>query len=139
MSPERFIEAQAGNWPAPLEEIRAGQNRTHWMWFIWPQLRGLGRSPTAVRYGLIRLEEAKAFLADGVLGPRLIEISEAMLTHEGKAPETILGPVDAMKLCSCATLFHAAGGGAVFGRLLDAFNEGRPCAATLEMMKDAPC
>ena len=101
MSLERFVEAQARVWPAPLEEIRAGRKESHWMWFVFPQLRGLGRSATAQHYGLADLDEAKEYLAHDVLAPRLIEISRAMLAHEGNTPETILGPVDAMKLRSC--------------------------------------
>lgn len=134
MSLDRFIEAQDRIWPAPLEEIRAGHKVTHWMWFVWPQLRGLGRSETALHYGIRDLDEARAYLADPVLGPRLKEISEAMLVHEGVSPEAVLGPVDAMKLRSSATLFEAAGGGDVFVRLLEAFFTGQRCEATRNMI-----
>jgi uncharacterized protein (DUF1810 family) len=130
----RFSEAQDRLWPAPLEEIRAGRKATHWMWFVWPQLRGLGRSATALHYGIEDLNEARAYLAHPVLGPRLTEISEAMLSHEGISPETVLGPVDAMKLRSSATLFEAAGGGEVFDRLLEAFFAGQRCEATRNMI-----
>ncbi len=134
MSLERFTEAQARVWPAPLEEIRAGRKESHWMWFVFPQLKGLGRSATAQHYGVAGLGEARDYLAHDVLGPRLVEIGEAMLAHEGTAPEAILGPVDAMKLRSSATLFEAAGGGDVFARLLDGFYGGARCAATLGMI-----
>jgi len=137
MSLERFAEAQARIWPAPLEEIRAGRKNSHWMWFVFPQLRGLGRSPTAQHYGIDGLAEARAYLAHPVLGPRLTEIAQAMLDHRGTAPEAVLGPVDALKLRSCATLFRAAGGPEdVFGVLLDAFYDGRACDATLTMIED---
>ncbi len=134
MSLDRFIEAQDRIWPAPLDEIRAGRKITHWMWFVWPQLRGLGRSEMALHYGIRDLDEARAYLADPVLGPRLKEISEAILLHEEKDAAAVLGPVDAMKLRSSATLFEAAGGDDVFCRLLDAFFAGQRCEATLNMI-----
>lgn len=135
MSLERFTEAQARIWPAPLDEIRAGRKTSHWMWFVFPQLKGLGRSPTALHYGIAGPDEAKAYLAHDVLGPRLIGISRAMLAHAGTAPETILGPVDAMKLRSCATLFRAAGGPEeVFGGVLNAFFDGQACEMSCKMI-----
>jgi len=134
MSLERFIDAQARVWPGPFEEVKAGSKKSHWMWFIFPQLRGLGQSAMAQRYGLADLNEARAYMAHPVLGPRLIEITRAMLTHAGQRPEAVLGPVDAMKLRSCLTLFQAAGGGATFGEGLRVFYEGRPCEATLTMI-----
>lgn len=136
MSLERFVEAQARVWPAPLEEIRAGRKTSHWMWFVFPQLRGLGRSATAERYGIADLDEARAYLAHPVLGPRLTAMAQAMLRHDGTAPDAILGGIDALKLRSCATLFQAAGGDPVFGKLLSAFYGGQPCAATLKMVEE---
>lgn len=137
MSLERFTEAQARVWPAPLDEIRAGRKESHWMWFVFPQMRGLGRSPAAHHYGLEGLAEARAFLAHPVLGPRLIEIAQAMLAHRGTAPEAVLGPVDALKLRSCATLFRAAGDREeIFGDLLKAFYGGQACKATCKMIED---
>lgn len=135
MSLERFIDAQARVWPAPLEEIQAGQKRSHWMWFIFPQLRGLGHSAMAQRYGIADLDEARAYLAHPVLGPRLNEITRAMLTHGDQPPEAVLGPVDAMKLRSCLTLFQAAGDEAIFGEALRVFYEGQPCEATRSMIE----
>jgi uncharacterized protein (DUF1810 family) len=134
MSLERFVDAQARVWPRPLEEIRAGRKDGHWTWFVFPQLRGLGRSPTAERYGLADLDEARAYLAHPVLGPRLTGMAQAMLQHEGIAPETILGGTDALKLRSCATLFRAAGGDAAFGRILDAFYHGAACPVTCDLI-----
>ena len=134
MSLERFTEAQDRAWPAPLEEIQRGRKDSHWMWFVFPQLKGLGRSATALHYGIADRAEAKAYLAHPVLGPRLIEISRAMLAHDDTAAETILGSVDALKLRSCATLFEAAGGDAVFARLLDAFFDGQRCGKTLDLL-----
>lgn len=134
MTLERFTEAQARVWPAPLEEIRAGAKRRHWMWFVWPQLRGLGRSQMAQHYGLADMAEARAFLAHAVLGPRVLSISDAMLEHAGRPPEAILGPVDALKLRSSATLFEAAGGAPVFAGLLSAFYGGERCPKTRDML-----
>lgn len=131
MSLHRFTEAQARIWPRPLEEIRAGRKTSHWMWYIFPQLAGLGQSPMAQLYGIDGLAEARDYLAHPLLGPRLVEIAQAMLAHAGVAPETVLGPVDAMKLRSCATLFEAAGGDAVFAGLLAAFYDGERCDETL--------
>ncbi|MBU3261384.1 DUF1810 domain-containing protein [Roseovarius sp. PS-C2] len=134
MSLERFTDAQARVWPRPLEEIRAGRKTSHWMWYVFPQLCGLGHSPTAQHYGIADLDEARAYLAHPVLGSRLSEISRAMLDHSGTPPEAILGPVDALKLRSCATLFAAAGNDPVFEQILDGFYDGNPCEATLAML-----
>jgi len=131
----RFIEAQARVWPRPLEEIRAGRKGSHWMWFVFAQLRGLGRSATAQKYGIADLAEARAFLADPTLGPRLKEITRAMLAHAGRDPEAILGTVDALKLRSSMTLFEAAGGGQVFGNVLDTFHDGQRCPITLDLLE----
>ncbi|WP_397543105.1 DUF1810 domain-containing protein [Roseovarius salis] len=136
MNLERFTEAQARIWPAPLKEIRAGRKESHWMWFVFPQLRGLGRSATAQRYGLADLDEAKAYLGHEILGPRLIAIGRAMMAHEGSAPESILGAVDAMKLRSSATLFRAAGGDRVFDDLLTAFYSGVACPLTENLLRE---
>lgn len=136
MELDRFIEAQARVWPTPLEEIRAGRKVSHWMWFIWPQLRGLGRSPTAQHYGIEDLAEAQAYIAHPILGSRLIDISNAILAHEGTPPEAILGPVDAVKLRSSATLFEAAGGNGCFARLLDVFYGGVRCETTRTMLRE---
>ena len=130
----RFHQAQAETYETALAELTAGAKVSHWMWFIFPQLRGLGRSATAQYYGISGLDEARAYLADPVLGPRLRACAEALLAHQGAAAEAILGPVDAMKLRSSATLFEAAGGGAAFAALLDGFHGGRRCTRTLEVL-----
>ncbi len=134
MTLDRFIDAQARIWPTPLEEMRAGRKKTHWMWFVFPQLRGLGRSPTAAHYGIENLDEARAYLAEPVLGPRLEEISAAMLAHKATPARAILGPVDVLKLRSSMTLFSAAGGAAVFAQVLAAFYNGQPCPLTRDML-----
>lgn len=136
MSLERFITAQAGVWPRPLEEVRAGRKESHWMWYVFPQLRGLGRSATARYYGITDPDEARAYLSHPVLGERLLEICCAMLDHAGTPPEAVLGPVDTLKLRSCATLFQAVGGDdAVFGAVLRAFFDGAPCTETIRMIE----
>nr|WP_170301114.1 DUF1810 domain-containing protein [Frigidibacter albus] len=127
---ERFHAAQEDTYATALAELQAGQKRGHWMWFIFPQLASLGRSGTAKFYGIADLAVARAYLADPVLGPRLIACAEAMLAHQGRSAEDILGPVDAMKLRSSATLFARAGGSASFGQILQAFYAGSPCPLT---------
>ena len=129
MSLQRFHAAQAGTYATALAELQAGRKRSHWMWFIFPQLASLGRSGTAKFYGIADLEEARAYLADPVLGPRLIACAEAMLAHPHRSAEDILGPVDALKLRSSATLFEAAGA-PVMDRVLATFYGGERCAAT---------
>ncbi len=131
----RFHAAQADTYDTALAELSAGAKATHWMWFIFPQLRGLGRSATAQYYGIADLSEARAYLADPVLGPRLTACAQALLGHKGAAPDAILGPVDAAKLRSSATLFEAAGGGPEFATLLEMFYGGRRCTRTLEMLR----
>lgn len=130
----RFHDAQEGAYATALAELRAGRKRSHWMWFIFPQLRALGRSPTAHHFGIADLEEARAYLADPVLGPRLVACARAVLAHRGESPEAILRGVDAMKFRSSATLFEAAGGDPVFARILDAFYDGERCRLTTERL-----
>lgn len=101
---QRFVKAQGATYDAALAELRAGRKRGHWIWFILPQLRGLGRSSMAHQYGITSRAEARDYVAHPVLGPRLFECLDALLAAEGSA-EQILGTVDAMKVRSCATLF----------------------------------
>lgn len=130
---ERFVEAQGGGvYEGALAELRAGRKRGHWIWFILPQLRGLGRSRMAEYFGIRGLREARAYLAHPLLGPRLRECVEAVMSHAGtSAAAEMLGSVDAMKLRSSLTLFGQAGGGELFERALQAFFEGREDEATL--------
>ena len=104
----RFIEAQVDTYKAALQEVRNGRKETHWMWFIFPQLRGLGKSSMSQIYGLADLEEAKAYLADMILGSRLRLITEELLKLDKRNPEDIFGDIDALKLRSCMTLFAYA-------------------------------
>jgi uncharacterized protein (DUF1810 family) len=129
---DRFVDAQRGVWPDALAELRAGRKTSHWMWFVFPQIAGLGSSPMARRYAFAGVAEARAYLAHPVLGPRLREATEAMLAHAGTAPEVILGGIDALKLRSSMTLFEAAADDpALFARCLDASYSGARDADTL--------
>ena len=131
----RFIEAQAPAWAGVVEELRRGRKTGHWMWFVFPQLRGLGSSPMAERYGLSGVEEAQAYLAHPVLGARLREAVALVEAHGDDPPEAVFGEVDAMKLRSCLTLFAAAApGDPVFMRLLRTAFSGRPDPLTLERL-----
>ena len=130
--PSRFHDAQADTYATALAELRDGRKRSHWMWFVFPQIAGLGRSPTARRYAIADLGEARAYLADPVLGPRLEEAASALLPHDPPA-EAILGGIDAVKLRSSMTLFREAGA-EVAGAVLDRFFDGRPDPATLAIL-----
>lgn len=136
----RFVEAQAGGvYEQALAELEAGRKRTHWMWFIFPQLAGLGRSETARYYSLSGLEEARAYLAHPRLGPRLVACAEAVLAHDGRSATSMLGTPDDLKLHSSATLFARASlPGSVFHRVLDAFFGGREDEGTIALLARAP-
>ena len=122
---ERFVAAQEGSYATALAELSRGRKESHWMWWVFPQLASLGRSGTAKTYGIADLAEAEAYLAHPVLGPRLVEAARAMLQHRGRAPEAVLGGIDALKLRSCATLFAAVPGApGEFREMLDAFHGG---------------
>lgn len=132
LDPARFVEAQDPVWDRVRRELAAGRKETHWMWFVFPQLASLGRSPTAKHFGLADLSEAADYLAHPVLGARLVEASALMLRHESQPAEAVLGSVDAAKLRSSMTLFAAVpGADPVFARVLAAFHDNRPCARTL--------
>jgi uncharacterized protein (DUF1810 family) len=121
---QRFVAAQdsGGTYDAALRELRDGRKVSHWMWFVFPQIAGLGRSPMAQRYAISSLGEARAYLAHPVLGPRLVEAARALVAHEGHSAEAILGGIDAIKLRSSMTLFAAAAPEEpVFRGVLDAF------------------
>ena len=108
---DRFVNAQEGVFEAALAELQAGKKRTHWMWFVFPQLRGLGRSPTAHHYGVGSLGEAQASLAHPLLGPRLAAATEAALGSGAGSPHKLFGSPDDLKFCSSMTLFALASGG----------------------------
>jgi uncharacterized protein (DUF1810 family) len=130
---ERFLDAQSACYASALEELRAGRKRTHWIWFVFPQLAGLGVSATSRQYALSGLAEARAYLAHPVLGPRLREAVDAMLPHRDASAATILGELDAMKFRSCLTLFsRAAPAEQVFATALARFFPQGPDARTLQ-------
>ncbi|MGL4280477.1 MAG: DUF1810 domain-containing protein [Albidovulum sp.] len=134
----RFLQAQEGSYAAALAELTTGRKVTHWMWFIFPQLAGLGRSATARFYGIADLEEARDYLADPVLHGRLDACADALLSHEGLAAEEIMGSIDALKLRSSATLFAAADPGGGTGQRMKAliarYYGGQACALTLDAL-----
>ena len=131
----RFVEAQEGVYERALSEIRAGQKRSHWMWFIFPQYDGLGFSDISKRYAVKNLAEAAAYLRHPLLGPRLLECAAATLAIEGRSAAGIFGSPDDLKLRSCATLFaRASPPGSVFERLLDKYFKGEPDERTLQLI-----
>ena len=130
----RFVEAQAKIYDTALAEIRAGAKRSHWMWFIFPQLRGLGHSPTAHYYGIAALYEARAFLDHPVLGPRYLECVNALQQLEGSDPVSVFGSVDAMKLRSSLTLFEAARASALLDDVLERWFDGERDASTPHLL-----
>ena len=133
----RFTEAQERIYGAVLAELKSGQKRTHWMWFIFPQIDGLGHSPTAKHYAIKGIEEARAYLDHPVLGPRLVECAEAVLAVEGRSVSAIFGYPDDMKLKSSMTLFASVAEGhrSVFIRVLEKFFGGEQDGATLRIIK----
>jgi uncharacterized protein (DUF1810 family) len=135
---QHFVDAQAPVIATVLQELRAGRKRTHWMWFVFPQLRGLGLSDMAWRYGLVSMAEARAYLAHPVLGPRLRQCCELLLAQPEASALDILGFPDDLKFRSCVTLFSlAAPGEAVFARCLHSFYAGEPDGRTLSLAQDA--
>jgi uncharacterized protein (DUF1810 family) len=115
----RFVDAQRSTYASALAELHGGRKRSHWMWFVFPQLAGLGRSATAERYAIASLAEAEVYLKHPVLGPRLIECATAVLDVEGRSAHEIFGSPDDLKLRSCATLFALVSAPeSVFARLL---------------------
>lgn len=122
----RFTSAQEAVYDRALAEIRHGDKRSHWMWFIFPQIDGLGFSLTAKHYAIKSAEEARQYLSHPVLGPRLLACAEAVLAVEGRSALEIFGSPDDMKLKSCMTLFESVGGqDSVFGRVLDKYYQGK--------------
>ena len=132
---DRFVEAQENIYDGALAELRAGRKQSHWMWFVFPQLRGLGRSDAAHHYGIASLDEAKAYLRHPLLGPRLLECVAALRALGPTSAEAVLGPIDAMKLRSSLTLFAAASGGGAFDAALQRWFDGSPDAQTLILLE----
>ena len=132
---QRFVDAQDGAIETALAELKAGSKRSHWMWFVFPQLRQLGRSPAAQHYGATSIDEVRAYLQHPLLGPRLAASIEAILPWAGRrTPDQILGPVDALKFKSSLTLFDAVQPGGLFDRALAAFYGGIRDERTLALL-----
>lgn len=133
---QRFIDAQNEDYEQALSEIRRGKKRSHWIWYIFPQIKGLGFSYNSEYYGISSLQEAKDYLNHELLGDRLIEITASLLLHKGKDIEQIMGDIDAMKLKSSMTLFDAIKPGGVFDEVLDEFYAGERCRRTLGFLQE---
>ena len=133
---KRFLDAQQYEYTRALQEIRGGRKRSHWIWFIFPQLKELGYSDTAKFYGIRDLAEAKAYLAEPTLRARLIEISEALLKLPENDPNKVMGYPDDLKLRSSMTLFAAADPDCpVFQQVLDKYFDGKPDQRTLDLLR----
>ena len=128
---QRFVEAQMDIYPAALTELQAGRKRTHWMWFVFPQIAGLGHSAMARHYAIASRDEAKAYLAHEVLGPRLRECTQAVLAVSDKTANAIFGSPDDIKFRSCMTLFDAVAPGDMFDQALARYYSGQRDPATL--------
>jgi len=137
MDLERFVQAQDPIYERVLEELRAGRKTSHWMWFVFPQTAGLGRSPTSVFYAIADLDEARAYLAHPVLGARLRECTAIVAGHEGLSAFDIFGGIDALKLHSCMTLFTRADPDEpLFKTVLERYFDARPDPNTLRQLGD---
>jgi uncharacterized protein (DUF1810 family) len=137
---QSFVDAQdeAGTYERALDELRSGRKRTHWMWFVFPQIAGLGRSPTSRRYAIASLDEARAYLAHPVLGPRLTECAHVLAGLEGSSAQEIFGGIDAVKLRSSMTLFARADPeNPLFVEVLERYFDGVPDEATDRLIADS--
>jgi uncharacterized protein (DUF1810 family) len=131
----RFVRAQEGTYDQALSELKLGRKRSHWIWWIFPQFDGLGFSPITKRFSIKSEDEARAYLAHPILGLRLIECAEAIVSVQGKSARDILGSPDDLKLKSCATLFAQVSPlGSVFEQILEKFYSGERDAATLRLL-----
>jgi uncharacterized protein (DUF1810 family) len=134
---ERFVSAQdqADTFATAVDELRSGRKRSHWMWFVFPQIVGLGHSPMSQRYAISTLDEARAYLAHDVLGPRLIECARILCELEGRTAQDIFGGIDAIKLRSSMTLFaYADSANPIFGQVLGAYFGGVPDGVTERLL-----
>nr|WP_090277184.1 DUF1810 domain-containing protein [Mycolicibacterium komanii]CRL71250.1 calpastatin [Mycolicibacterium komanii] len=132
---QRFVDAQERVYDTVLDELRAGRKRSHWIWFVFPQMRGLGRSPTAQRYGIASLAEARAYLAHDVLGPRLRQCADLVARSEQSSADVLFGWPDNLKVRSSMTLFgRAADDPEVFDRVLAKYYDGEPDPLTVELL-----
>ncbi|OAI45468.1 calpastatin [Rhizomicrobium sp. SCGC AG-212-E05] len=134
MTPQRFIEAQDGVYQQVLAELKAGAKRSHWMWFIFPQIAGLGHSAMAQRYAIANIEEARAYLAHPLLGERLRECTQAVLDVSGKGAHQIFGSPDDLKFRSSMTLFDQASPDGIFRVALDKYFDGKDDPLTISKL-----
>jgi uncharacterized protein (DUF1810 family) len=133
---DRFVVEQQAVYESALDELRRGRKTGHWIWFVFPQLAGLGRSETSQRFAIASLDEARAYLAHPVLGARLRECAGIVLATRASTADSIVGPLDALKLRSCMTLFHrAAPEEPLFAQVLDRYYGGTPDARTDELLR----
>lgn len=131
---DRFVEAQKSDFDTALAEVRSGRKRSHWIWYIFPQLRGIGHSAFAEFYGIADAAEAKAFLAHPLLGERLCTITRALMEAEAGGAEQIFGELDAIKVRSSMTLFDAVCPNDLFAKVIDKYYGGARCRITREML-----
>ena len=136
MGLDRFLDAQKDSYEIALKEIKAGRKRSHWMWYIFPQIAGLGYSSTAQYYAIMDLDEAIEYMNHPVLGKRLVEITEALLQVDSNDAEQVLGYPDHLKLKSSMTLFYLASGNDVFKKVLDKFFEGKMDQKTVHILQN---
>ena len=132
---DRFIKAQEHSYERALADVKDGRKKGHWIWYIFPQIVGLGMSPTAVHYSIVSLDEAKAYMENPVLGKRLIEISQALLDCGVDDPVEVFGSLDSMKVCSSMTLFELTKASDVFSNVLDTLYDGERDTLTLDIVK----
>jgi uncharacterized protein (DUF1810 family) len=132
---QRFVLAQQDVYSQALAEVASGRKQTHWMWFVFPQVAGLGFSPMARRYAIANLDEARAYLAHPLLGSRLLACADAALAVDGRTAHDVFGSPDDRKLRSCATLFaHVSPPGSAFHRLLEKYFDGIPDSETMRVI-----
>ena len=134
---QRFLSAQEYDYPIALREIQNGCKQSHWIWYIFPQIKGLGRSYQSEYYGIDNRQEAEAYLAEPILNARLREITLALLEHKDQTAEQILGRIDAMKVKSSMTLFDAITPNDIYADALNTFFAGKRCNRTLEYLQRA--
>jgi uncharacterized protein (DUF1810 family) len=133
----RFIHAQEESYSDAISELKSGRKRSHWMWFIFPQFKGLGHSSTSIRYSIKSIDEARAYLQHPVLGPKLNQCAEAVLALDGKTASEIFGYPDDLKLKSSMTLFEqVAGHGSLFSQILDKYFDGERDVFTLDLLNE---
>lgn len=131
---DRYKNAQVASYETALKEIRNGKKESHWMWYIFPQIIGLGETSTSIYYSIKSIEEAEEYLNDEVLGTNLREITNALLELESNDPVEVFGPIDALKLKSSMTLFDTVSSNDIFNEVLEKFYNGEKCLTTINMV-----